>query len=81
MARPTKYNTELLAKADEYLKYCKDKKRIPTICTLIKQLGIGRRTFYDLKFKHESMANIHARVIYDQTNFLSYLQTPEDSLD
>jgi hypothetical protein len=68
MARPTKYNTELLAKADEYLKYCKDKKRIPTICTLVTQLGIGRRTFYDLKFKHESMANIHEQILFAQEN-------------
>jgi hypothetical protein len=70
MARPTKYNAELLAKADEYIKHCKDNKRIPTIRTLVKQLGIGRRTFYDLKTKHESIANIHARIIYDQVHFL-----------
>jgi hypothetical protein len=70
MARPTKYNAELLAKADEYIKYCESKKQYPTICTLVKLLGIGRRTFYDLKLEHEAMANIHARIIYDQVHFL-----------
>ncbi|TWX73154.1 terminase small subunit [Colwellia sp. C1TZA3] len=73
MARPTKYNTELLIKADEYLKLCESKKQYPTICTLVKLLGIGRRTFYDLKLKHDTMANIHTRICDAQTNYLSYL--------
>lgn len=76
MARPTKYNDELLFKAEEYLLHCQTKREYPTICTLVKQLGIGRRTFYDLKIKHETMANIHSRIYYAQMNFVeSFIQS------
>ena len=72
MARPTKYNTELLTKAYEYLQLCESKKRYPTICTLVKVLGIGRRTFYDLKLKHESMAEIHALISLIQKDHFKF---------
>lgn len=70
MARPTKYNAELLAKADEYIKYCESKKQYPTICTLVKLLNIGRRTFYDLKLKQKTMADIHKKILFAQENHL-----------
>ncbi len=70
MPRPTKFNAELLNKANAYLKLCESKKQYPTICTLVKGLGIGRRTFYDLSIKHESMAKIHRLILLAQENHL-----------
>ena len=45
--RPTKYNEEIQAKADEYLETWEDNQTVPTVAGLSLHIGTPKSTMYD----------------------------------
>ena len=66
MARPTKYNDELQAKADEYVENYETDSVVPTIAELSLILDISDSTFYEWRDKYPAFSRTLDRIMKTQ---------------